>query len=152
VAHIEAKPLPRLASAEDGGSSYGRNAGVYQPDANGAPGTAAAPSYRAPAVAAARSASAGQPATSTRHRRLVAPAVVHVVRAGESMPSIARIYHKPIAVIARANNLAVNAKLKPGERITIPDIKEASATPMRNEESTTTKLAMAESSQTARIV
>src|SRR5215831_2752338 len=155
VAHIEAKPLPRLASAEDGGSSYGRNAGVYQPDANGAPGTAAAPSYRAPAVAAARSASAVQPVTSTRHGRLVAPAVVHVVRAGESMPSIARIYHKPIAVIARANNLAVNAKLKPGERITIPDIKEASATPMRNEASTTpstTKLAMAESSQTARIV
>jgi len=71
------------------------------------------------------------------------------------MPSIARIYHKPIAVIARANNLAVNAKLKPGERITIPDIKEASATPMRNEASTTpstTKLAMAESSQTTRIV
>jgi murein DD-endopeptidase MepM/ murein hydrolase activator NlpD len=59
-------------------------------------------------------------------------------------------------VIARANNLAVNAKVKPGERITIPDIKEASqATPTRNEASATpptTKLAMADSSQTARVV
>src|SRR5262249_60647283 len=49
VAHIEAKPLPRLASAEDGGSSYGRNAGGYQADAKGAPRTAAAAPDRAPA-------------------------------------------------------------------------------------------------------
>jgi murein DD-endopeptidase MepM/ murein hydrolase activator NlpD len=151
---VEARPLPRLANVDDGASAYGRGAGGYQPDANGA--RTAAP-YRSPPVAAtpARSASI-QPAISARRGGLVAPAVIHVVRAGQTLHSIAHIYHKPVTVIARANNLSVNARLKAGERITIPDIKEASqATPVRAEASPSPaagKVAMAESSQTARVV
>jgi murein DD-endopeptidase MepM/ murein hydrolase activator NlpD len=156
--HIETTPLPHLANADDGASVYGRSAGGYQPDANGAARTATPPSYRSPAVAAApaRTASAVQPAASTRRSALVAPAVVHVVRAGQTLHSIAAIYHKPVTVIARANNLAVDAKLKAGEHITIPDIKEASqATQGRVEASAspaTGGVAMADSSQTARVV
>jgi murein DD-endopeptidase MepM/ murein hydrolase activator NlpD len=82
--------------------------------------------------------------------------VVHVVAAGETLHSIAGIYRKPVAVIARANNLAVNAKVRPGDRITIPDIKEASqATQARPEASVSPpsgSVAMADASQTARMV
>jgi murein DD-endopeptidase MepM/ murein hydrolase activator NlpD len=151
---VETKPLPHLANVDDGASAYGRSASGYQPDANGAGRTAPA-SYRSPPAAATRSA-AVQPAISTRHGGLVAPAVIHVVRAGQTLHSIAHIYHKPVTVIARANNLAVNARLKPGERITIPDIKEASQpTPARAEgfaSPAPTKVAMADPSQTARVV
>jgi murein DD-endopeptidase MepM/ murein hydrolase activator NlpD len=134
--HIEAKPLPHLASAEEGAPGYGA-------------GAAAAPAshYQSNTVSH-RTASAPR-------GNLVAPSVVHVVAAGETLKSIARSYRKPVAVIARANDLAVNAKVKPGERITIPDMKEASqATPGRAEASVPqpTKLAMADSSQTARVV
>jgi murein DD-endopeptidase MepM/ murein hydrolase activator NlpD len=134
--HIEAKPLPHLASAEEGAPGYGA-------------GAAAAPTshYQSNTVSH-RTASAPR-------GNLVAPSVVHVVAAGETLKSIARSYRKPVAVIARANDLAVNAKVKSGERITIPDMKEASqATPGRAEASVLqpTKLAMADSSQTARVV
>src|SRR6516225_7636510 len=153
---IEAAPLPHLANTDDGASGYGRSAGGHQPDANGAARTTAPPSYRSPAAARARTASAPQPAASTRRNALVAPAVVHVVKAGQNLRTIAHIYHKPVTVIAKANNLAVNAKLKAGARITIPDIKEASqATQGRVEASAappTGKVAMADSSQTARVV
>jgi len=153
---IEAAPLPHLANTDDGASGYGRSAGGHQPDANGAARTTAPPSYRSPAAAPARTASAPQPAASTRRNALVAPAVVHVVKAGQNLRTIAHIYHKPVTVIAKANNLAVNAKLKAGARITIPDIKEASqATQGRVEASAappTGKVAMADSSQTARVV
>ena len=153
---IEAAPLPHLANTDDGASGYGRSAGGHQPDANGAARTTAPPSYRSPAAAPARTASAPQPAASTRRNALVAPAVVHVVKAGQNLRTIAHIYHKPVTVISKANNLAVNAKLKAGARITIPDIKEASqATQGRVEASAappTGKVAMADSSQTARVV
>jgi murein DD-endopeptidase MepM/ murein hydrolase activator NlpD len=161
TSQVEAKPLPHLANADDGASAYGRGAGGYQPDANGAARTAAPPAYRPPAAGAgpARSASAVQQAASTRRSALVAPAVVHVVKAGQNLHSIARLYHKPVTVIASANNLAVDAKLKAGQRITIPDIKEASqasqATQGRGEASAsppTGSVAMAGSSQTARVV
>jgi murein DD-endopeptidase MepM/ murein hydrolase activator NlpD len=156
TSQVEARPLPHLANVDAGAPAYGRDAGGYRPDANGAARTASPPpAYRSPAGAAG-STSAVQPATSTRHSVLVAPAVVHVVKAGQNLHSIARLYHKPVTVIARANNLAVDAKLKAGERITIPDIKETSqATPGRVEASASPpagSVAMAEPPQTARVV
>jgi murein DD-endopeptidase MepM/ murein hydrolase activator NlpD len=151
--HIETKPLPHLASAEDG--ALGTGAGWSQSQAaNGAARAVAPPQSHTPSQA--HTVPASPKAASTPRGGLVAPSVVHVVRKGETLNSIARNYHKPIAVIARANDLAVNAKVKPGERITIPDIKEASqATPARTEASAVpppVKVAMAEPSQTARVV
>lgn len=150
--HIETKQLPHLASAEDG--ALGAGAGWSQSQAaNGAAPRAASPQSHTPSQAHTVPAS---PKAASTPRGLVAPSVVHVVRKGETLNSIARIYHKPTAVIAQANDLAVNAKMKPGKRITIPDIKEASqATPARTEASAApppVKVAMAEPSQTARMV
>jgi murein DD-endopeptidase MepM/ murein hydrolase activator NlpD len=144
AAPVEAKPLPHLASAEDPG--------------NGAMRAAAPPHYQSSTVAPppARTVPASQRAASAPRSGLVAPSVVHVTRKGETLSSIARIYHKPVAVIARANNLTVKGKVRPGDRITIPDIKEVSqATQARTEASISPpagSLAMAEPSQTARVV
>src|SRR5215469_18032625 len=144
--HIEAKPLPHLASAEEGAPGYGA----------GATRAEASPSHYQPmAIAPSQSSTVSHRTAPAPRGKLVAPSVVHIVAAGETLKSIARSYRKPVAVIARANDLAVNAKVKPGERITIPDMKEASqATPGRAEASVPqpTKLAMADSSQTARVV
>jgi murein DD-endopeptidase MepM/ murein hydrolase activator NlpD len=73
------------------------------------------------------------------------------------MHTIARIYHKPATLIARANNLAVDAKLRSGERITIPEIKEASQTKQGGAEPSASppagSVVVADaSSQTARVV
>jgi len=147
AAHIEAKPLPHLASAEEGAPGYGA----------GATRAGASPSHYQPmATAPSQSSTVSHRTASAPRGKLVAPSVVHIVAAGETLKSIARSYRKPVAVIARANNLAVNAKVKPGERITIPDMKEASqASPGRAEPSVsqaTSNVAAAESSQTARVV
>ena len=152
---VEAKPLPHLANVDDGASAYGRSG--YQPNGNGAAPAVAANSYRSPTVAAppGRTASV-QPAVSTRRSPLVAPTVVHVVKAGQTLHSIARLYHKPVTVIARANNLAVDAKLKGGERITIPEMKAASQPTQTRVAASVTpppgKVAMADPSQTAQVV
>jgi murein DD-endopeptidase MepM/ murein hydrolase activator NlpD len=46
-----------------------------------------------------------------------------VVAAGESLSSIARRYHTPRKAIAKANNLAPDAKLKIGQHLVIPGRK-----------------------------
>jgi murein DD-endopeptidase MepM/ murein hydrolase activator NlpD len=48
---------------------------------------------------------------------------VHVVVAGESMSSIARRYHKPRKLIAKANNIEPDAKLRIGQHLNIPGVK-----------------------------
>jgi murein DD-endopeptidase MepM/ murein hydrolase activator NlpD len=153
---IEAAPLPHLANTDNGASVYGRSGSGYQPDANAAARNVAPSRSLAVSAAPTRTVTATQGAASTRRTALVAPAVVHVVRAGQSLHSIAHIYHKPVTVIASANNLAVDAKLRAGDRITIPDIKEASQAPQGRTElsasAPTTKVAMAEPSQTAHMV
>src|ERR1043166_1699691 len=55
---------------------------------------------------------AGAPASGT-----------HVVNAGETLSTIAHRYHKPRAAIAKANSLAPDAKLRVGQRLTIPGLK-----------------------------
>jgi murein DD-endopeptidase MepM/ murein hydrolase activator NlpD len=154
--HIEAKPLPHLASAEDG--APGSGAGWSQSQAaNGTARVLPQSHYQPMALAPSQSnaATASHRAAATPRAKLVAPSVVHIVAAHETLNSIAHSYRKPVAVIARANNLAANAKVKPGERITIPDMKEASATPGRTEASVSqpmSSVAMAEPSQTARVM
>jgi murein DD-endopeptidase MepM/ murein hydrolase activator NlpD len=51
---------------------------------------------------------------------LTSPATVHVVAPGQTLHSIARLYHKSVMVIARANNIPPDTNLKVGDRITIP--------------------------------
>src|SRR5947207_2553024 len=81
---VETRPLPHLASTDDGASAYGRNASGYRPAANDIARTAS-PAYRsAQAVTApARGASEGEPATASGRDGVAAPAVDQVVRAGD---------------------------------------------------------------------
>ena len=50
---------------------------------------------------------------------------VHVVAPGETLHSIARLYGKPVMVLAKANNIPPDTMVKVGERIIIPDMREA---------------------------
>ncbi len=47
----------------------------------------------------------------------------HVVAPGETLHSIARLYGKPVMMLAKANNIAPNAMVKVGERIVIPGVR-----------------------------
>ena len=63
----------------------------------------------------------------------------HVVAPGETLHSIARLYSKPVMMLAKANNLAPNAQVKVGDRIVIPGVRATatagapSASPARAE-------------------
>ena len=50
-------------------------------------------------------------------------ASVHVVAPGETLNSIARLYGKPVLVLAKANNIPPDAMVKVGDRIVIPDVR-----------------------------
>jgi murein DD-endopeptidase MepM/ murein hydrolase activator NlpD len=84
----------------------------------------AATAYAPPAtriVAAPPVAAVGAP------RTVLAPvAAVHVVAPGETLHSIARLYKKPVMVLAKANNISPDTMVKVGERITIPDMQPGS--------------------------
>ncbi len=48
---------------------------------------------------------------------------VHVVAAGETLIKISRKYRKPVSVLARANNIPMNARLNIGDRLLIPGVR-----------------------------
>jgi murein DD-endopeptidase MepM/ murein hydrolase activator NlpD len=57
-------------------------------------------------------------------RTVLAPTSgVHVVAPGETLRSIARLYGKPVMVLAKANNFPPDTMVKVGERIVIPDVQ-----------------------------
>jgi murein DD-endopeptidase MepM/ murein hydrolase activator NlpD len=63
-------------------------------------------------------------------RTALAPtAGVHVVALGETLHSIARLYGKPVLVLAKANNIPPDSMVRIGERIVIPDVRVASPGP-----------------------
>ena len=220
ASHIESRPLPHLASADNGSSGGGHGMGSYQPrDVTGSitpppppppawtweggtpvtvrPGetidmiahqhgvpasaimeanniTSAAmvrpgqhlviPRYRsaaAPAIppqsrvattAPAMPAPVGPPRSA-----LVPPSGVHVVAPGETLNSIARLYGKPVMVLAKANNIPPDTMVRVGERIIIPEMREQprpAPAPLRAEAPVaqpTGSLASADSPQRARL-
>jgi len=92
------------------------------------------PRFRGPAAAAAppatRIASTAPvqpaPAPVGPPRTALAPtAGVHVVAPGETLHSIARLYGKPVLVLAKANNIPPDTMVRVGERIVIPDVRVA---------------------------
>ena len=187
ASHIEARPLPNLASADTGASGGGRGMGSYQGGevtgsiaapppppqpswtwdggtaitvrpgetiegiarAHGVPVSAlmeanhitsggsvypgehlVIPRYRSAAAATppqtriATTMPAAAPPSAPPRGGLVAPSGVHVVAPGETLNSIARLYGKPVAVIARANNIAPDTMVRVGEHIVIPQMGE----------------------------
>ncbi|HXW40990.1 MAG TPA: LysM peptidoglycan-binding domain-containing M23 family metallopeptidase [Xanthobacteraceae bacterium] len=185
ASQIQSRPLPHLATVDDGTSGGGHGMGSYQsgevtgaipaappPPAwtwdGGTPVTVAPgqtleqiahehgvpvsalietnhlgnppvvypgqhlviPRYRSATAPETRIASTAPAATapaSAPRGGLVAPPLVHVVARGETLNSIARLYHKPVGALARANNLAVDARVTVGEHITIPNARAEAA-------------------------
>jgi murein DD-endopeptidase MepM/ murein hydrolase activator NlpD len=82
------------------------------------------PRYRPSAVASAPRASSVASEPSAPPRTAVAlGSSVHVVSPGETLNSIARLYGKPVMVLARANNIPPDTMVKVGERIIIPGVE-----------------------------
>jgi murein DD-endopeptidase MepM/ murein hydrolase activator NlpD len=87
------------------------------------------PRYQGPAAAAA-----GAPHAAAGAAPRPAPAAsaggnpgIHIVAPGETLTRISRLYGRPLAEIARANNLAAGAHLKVGDRIVIPGVRASRA-------------------------
>jgi murein DD-endopeptidase MepM/ murein hydrolase activator NlpD len=93
--------IPRLRSA---GAAY----------ASPPPRIAAAPAAMPP------TAPVGPPRTA-----LAPTAGMHVVAPGETLHSIARLYGKPVMVLAKANNIAPDTMVRVGQRIVIPDMQQS---------------------------
>ncbi|WP_076859887.1 LysM peptidoglycan-binding domain-containing M23 family metallopeptidase [Bradyrhizobium mercantei] len=91
--------------------SPGQQLIIPRPGAVAAAPAMAAPAARPVAVAAA------------------APAGVHYVNRGDTLHSIARQHHIPVAELARANNLDQSARLSLGMKLVVPGAKTAMAAP-----------------------
>ncbi len=76
--------------------------------------TAAAPALAAPPKAAVAAAPVSAPS-------------VHIVNRGDTLMSIAHRNHVPVAELAKVNSLDPNAKLKLGQKISVPGAKSAAA-------------------------
>jgi murein DD-endopeptidase MepM/ murein hydrolase activator NlpD len=77
-----------------------------------------------PRAVAASPAPVGPPRTA-----LVSPSGVHIVAPGETLNSIARLYGKPVMVLAKANNLPPDTMVRVGDRIVIPEMRETARGP-----------------------
>jgi murein DD-endopeptidase MepM/ murein hydrolase activator NlpD len=84
--------------------------------------------YQTPATIAAAPALAAP--ASKPVATVTAPPSVHFVNRGDTLLSIARHNHVPVAVLARANGLDTQAKLKIGTKLTVPGARTAAAAPL----------------------
>ena len=75
-------------------------------------------------------AAAAAPAVAPPASKPVASASsVHIVNRGDTLNSIARRNHVPVAELAKANNLDQSAKLSLGMKLTVPGAKNAAVAP-----------------------
>src|SRR5436190_2267858 len=70
-----------------------------------------------------RIAAAPKPTATVDAARPRAPGGVHVVASGETLSSVARRYGQSRSVLAKANDMEPDAKLKVGQQLTIPAAK-----------------------------
>jgi murein DD-endopeptidase MepM/ murein hydrolase activator NlpD len=83
--------------------------------------------YQTPATVAAAPALAAP--ASKPVAAVSAPPSVHFVNRGDTLLSIARHNHLPVAELARANGLDTHAKLRIGTKLTVPGAKTAAVAP-----------------------
>jgi murein DD-endopeptidase MepM/ murein hydrolase activator NlpD len=115
---VDSQPLPapsRPANVSSTGVSGGGGMASYQPPAS-PPATrlvgASAPIKPAPAASSGKAGPAGG---------------VHVVAPGETLISVARLYGKTRAEVAKANNIDGYANVRVGQRLVIPGVHQAQA-------------------------
>jgi murein DD-endopeptidase MepM/ murein hydrolase activator NlpD len=82
-----------------------------------------------PAASVAAAPALAAPASKPVAVANAAPSV-HVVNHGDTLLSIARRNHVPVAELARANNLDPSTKLRLGMKLTVPGAKVAAAAPV----------------------
>jgi murein DD-endopeptidase MepM/ murein hydrolase activator NlpD len=82
-----------------------------------------------PAASVAAAPALAAPASKPVAVANAAPSV-HVVNHGDTLLSIARRNHVPVAELARANNLDASTKLRLGMKLTVPGAKVAAAAPV----------------------
>jgi murein DD-endopeptidase MepM/ murein hydrolase activator NlpD len=82
------------------------------------------------AVAAPASAPVLATPVSKPFAAVAGPSSVHIVNRGDTLMSIARRNHVPVAELARANNLDTSARLSLGMKLTVPGAKSAAAAPV----------------------
>src|SRR5258708_1341759 len=68
-------------------------------------------------------------APSSKPVAVAAAPSVHIVNHGDTLLSIARRNHVPVAELAKANNIDPQAKLKPAMKLTVPRANTAAAVP-----------------------
>jgi len=78
---------------------------------------------------------------------------VHVVAPGETLHSIARLYGKPVMMLAKANNVRPDTMVKVGERIIVPDVHPGTTAsiPRTQAHATVQDVAAIDSPQSARV-
>lgn len=139
VARVEQSQLPPpsggyysqpVSSAPVGVSGGGRGMASYAP-ASGqeVTGSVDAPPRPAPVARTQVPPTVTPSATTTVAAAPPAGPAVHVVAPGDTLSKISRRYGKPIADIAKANNIPPHATLKIGDRITIPGAHSSKASP-----------------------
>ncbi|MCW5548687.1 MAG: LysM peptidoglycan-binding domain-containing protein [Opitutaceae bacterium] len=80
-----------------------------------------------------------------------AEAVVHVVKAGETLGAIARKYQVTVGEIATANNITDPGKIRPGRELVIPGWKAPGARPAAEAPATTRPVQAAPAAPTIRL-
>ena len=109
ASHVDSRPLPNLASADNGASGGGRGMGSYQPGGDVTGSVAAAP----------------PPPSWTWDGGTAV-----TVRPGQTVESIAREHGVPVAALREANHMAARASVHPGEHLVIPRYRPATAAAM----------------------
>jgi len=82
-----------------------------------------------PAASVAAAPALAAPASKPVAMASAAPSV-HVVNHGDTLMSIARRNHVPVAELAKANNLQPSSKLRLGMKLTVPGAKTAAVAPV----------------------
>ena len=82
-----------------------------------------------PAASVAAAPALAAPVSKPVAMAIAAPSV-HVVNHGDTLLSIARRNHVPVAELAKANNLEPSSKLRLGMKLTVPGAKTAAVAPV----------------------
>jgi murein DD-endopeptidase MepM/ murein hydrolase activator NlpD len=91
----------------------------------GAPGGASAGASSSRVAAAQVPVRPNATSRGAANRTAAAPRGIHVVAPGQSLTSIARLYGKSSAEVARANDIKPSATVRFGQRLTIPGVRQS---------------------------